>query len=143
MTRRPRPPFPWTATLAGVLAACLLMLLVQVPRQAVAMLAAEMVQAMADGAMCVHETGVHGGEEGKPSDAPDARHDHAPCLACQVCCTLPAALPAADAELPRPWLSALLRSNPSRPLPRRRPRGRRANARAPPRSSPPASASTT
>ncbi|WP_406567381.1 DUF2946 family protein [Azospirillum canadense] len=128
MTRRLRPLPRWTATLAVVLATSLLLLLVQVPRQAVAMLAAGMAQVVAAEAMCVHE----GGGESPPPTAPDARHDHAPCLACQVCCTAPATLLTADVAVPRPWRRYQLRAVPAKPLPRRRPRGRRPNARAPP-----------
>lgn len=127
MTRRPRSCPRWTATLAGVLATSLLLLLVQVPRQGVAMLAAETAQAVMDGSLCVHDGG-----EGQPSNTPEARHDHTPCLACQVCCAVPATLQASDPELPRPWRWRACRSNPSIPLPRRQPRGFRPNARAPP-----------
>lgn len=131
MTRRRRPSLR-RAVVSAALAASLLLILVQVPGQAVAMLSAGLAQAFWTSSMC----GPDGARDRLPAAPDRPQHDLERCLGCQLGCAPPAMLTPADVAVPPPRLSGGLRRRPDPNRKFRRPRGLRPNARAPPMTRP-------
>nr|WP_247891160.1 DUF2946 family protein [Azospirillum aestuarii] len=122
----------WRSGLAAALAAVLLLMLAQVPGQAVAMLSAGLAQSFWAASMC----GPDGASDRMPAAPDQPKHDLEHCLDCQIGCAPPAMLTPADVAVPPPRLTAALRRRPPPNRKRRRPRGLRPNARAPPMTCP-------
>ncbi|AWJ85805.1 hypothetical protein TSH58p_19820 (plasmid) [Azospirillum sp. TSH58] len=118
--------------LAAALAAVLLLILAQVPGQAVAMLSAGLAQSFWAASMC----GPDGASDRMPSAPDQPKHDLEHCLGCQLGCAPPAMLTPADVAVPPPRLSGALRALPLRTRKLRRRSVFRPNARAPPMTRP-------
>ncbi|TWA77756.1 copper(I)-binding protein [Azospirillum brasilense] len=114
------------------MAAVLLLILVQVPGQAVAMLSAGLAQSFWAASMC----GPDGASDRMPGAPDQPKHDLEHCLGCQLGCAPPAMLSPVDVGVPPPRLSGALGAFPLRTRKLRRSSVFRPNARAPPMTRP-------